>query len=251
MSGHSKWSTIKRQKGLNDAKRGQTFTKVAKMITLSTRLGNSGDPNANPRLRLVLENAKTINMPKDNIARAVARGLGNLSGQTVDEVLYEGFGPDNVAFLVEGVTDNKNRTSAEIKNIFEKSGGNLGGTGSVLYLFDKKGQISVRSKGEESENELLELIELGIEEFEEYWDDGVNKFLINVKPNELNSMNTKITQLGFEVEAVDQIFKPIIVTDITDPEVIIRVLELAEKLEDHDDIQRVFANFNIPEGVAE
>ncbi len=143
MSGHSKWSTIKRQKGVADIKRGQTFTKLANAITIAVKLGGSGDSASNPRLRMEVEEARGVNMPKENIQRAIDRGLGKLPGQTLEEVLFEGFGPGKVAFLLEGVTDNKMRTYAEVKNIFEKAGGSLAGQGSVAYMFDRKGEIKV------------------------------------------------------------------------------------------------------------
>src|SRR3989338_4648325 len=148
MSGHSKWSTIKRQKGTADVKRGQAFTKLANVITIAVRAGGSGDPGVNPRLRTVLEEAKSLNMPKDNIQRAIDRGLATLrqGSAGLEEVIYEGFGPGKVAFLVEGVTDNKLRTLQEIKSLFEKSGGSLGGSGSTAYMFEKVGEIKVKSK---------------------------------------------------------------------------------------------------------
>ena len=146
MSGHSKWSTIKRQKGAADIKRGQTFTKLANAITIAVKMGGSGDPESNPRLRMEMEEAKAVNMPKDNVQRAIDRGLGKLPGQTLEEVLYEGFGPGKVAFLVEGVTDNKLRTLQEIKNIFERGGGHMAGQGSVAYMFGRYGEIKVKGK---------------------------------------------------------------------------------------------------------
>lgn len=163
MSGHSKWSTIKRQKGVADIKRGQTFTKLANAIAIAARLGGSGDPNSNPRLRVVLEAARKVNMPKENVTRAIDRGMGRLPGQMLEEVTYEGFGPGRVAFIVEGVTDNRLRTNQEVKNIFERAGGSLGNPGSTAYMFDKKGEIRAKGKGGNTEEEMLELIDLGIE----------------------------------------------------------------------------------------
>src|SRR5947208_2153580 len=141
MSGHSKWSTIKRAKGVADIKRGQTFTKVAMAIAVAAKAGGSGNPDDNPRLRQVLEEAKTVNMPKENVQRAIDRGLGKLPGQTIEEIVYEGYGPGKVAFLIEVATDNKLRTLQEMKNIFDRSGGSLAGQGSVSYMFDNKGEI--------------------------------------------------------------------------------------------------------------
>lgn len=249
MSGHSKWSTIKRQKGANDAKRGQTFTKLANAIAIAARTGNSGDPNSNPRLRLAIETARGVNMPKDNIQRAIDKGMGNLPGQTVEEVLYEGFGPAKVAFLVEGITDNKNRTNSEIRNLFERSGGNLGSSGSVAYMFDKKGEIHLASKGGSSDEEILELIDLGAEDVEDFDEDGTTKYLVYTDPVSLNQVSTSITQSGYPVESSLLVYKPNLSVNINDAETARKVLDLAEKLEDHDDVQKVYANFDIAEDV--
>src|SRR3989338_4570618 len=161
MSGHSKWSTIKRSKGAADIKRGLTFTKVANAITITVKQGGSGDVNSNPRLRAILEEAKAANMPKENVQRAIDRGLGKLPGQNVEKIVFEGFGPSKVAFLVEGVTDNKLRTLQEVKNIFERSGGSLAGQGSVAYMFERKGELKVIGKRGNKDEEMLELIDLG------------------------------------------------------------------------------------------
>lgn len=257
MSGHSKWSTIKRQKGAQDIKRGQTFTKVANAITIATKSGGSGDADANPRLRAALADAKAVNMPKDNVQRAIDRGLGKLPGQSLEEVIFEGFGPSKVAFIVEGVTDNKLRTLQEVKNIFEKSGGSLAGPGAVSYMFDRKGEIRVKGKGGSSEEEMLELIDLGAEDVEEFEEDGITdsaeassvkqKYLVYVEGSQLNTMSNKITQAGFVVESIELIYKPNTLVEITDAEAAKKVLEFAEKLEELDDVQKVYANFDIDE----
>jgi YebC/PmpR family DNA-binding regulatory protein len=251
MSGHSKWAQIKRQKGVADVRRGMTFTKIANAITLAARSGNSGDPDANPRLRGVLEEARRVNMPKENLQRAIDRGLGKLPGQTIEEVIYEGFGPGRVAFYVEGVTDNKLRTNQEIKNIFDRAGGNLGNSGSTAYMFDKKGEIRVVSKGGNHEDELLELIDLGAEDVEEYDEDNMHKYLVYTESPELNTMGNKITQVGYKVESVELTMKPNVLVDIHDKDMVEKVLNFAEKLEDNDDIQKVFANFDIPDELME
>ncbi|MBI4040045.1 YebC/PmpR family DNA-binding transcriptional regulator [Candidatus Daviesbacteria bacterium] len=249
MSGHSKWSTIKRQKGAADIKRGLTFTKVANAITIAARLGGSGDPDSNPRLRAALEGARAVNMPKDNVQRAIDRGLGKLPGQTLEEVNFEGFGPGKVAFIVEGVTDNRLRTLQVVKNLFERSGGNLGGPGSVSYMFAKKGEIRVISKGGEKEDEMLELIDLGAEEVEDYNEDGKQKYLVYVQSPEVFTMGTKITQAGYGVESQEVAFKPTQVVEIKDSDVAKKVIEFAQKLEELDDVQKVYANFDIPESM--
>lgn len=249
MSGHSKWSTIKRQKGVADIKRGQTFTKLANAIAIAARAGNSGDPNSNPRLRAALEAAREVNMPKENVARAIDRGLGKLPGQSLEEVTYEGFGPGKVAYFVEGVTDNRLRTNQEIRNLFDRAGGSLGGVGSTAYMFDKKGEIKVKSKGGSSEEEILELIDLGAEDVEDYTED-TQKYLVYIESPELYTMSTKITQAGFVLESLGLVMKPNITVDITDKETAGKVINFTEKLEDSDDVHKVYANFDITDELA-
>lgn len=249
MSGHSKWSTIKRQKGVADIKRGQTFTKIANAISIAARMGGSGDSESNPTLRMVLEGAKKVNMPKENIQRAIDRGLGKLPGQNLEEVSYEGYGPGKVAYYLEGVTDNKMRTNQEIRNLFDRSGGSLGSSGSTAFMFDKKGLIKVSSKEGDSEEEVLELIDLGAEDIEEYDEEGKKIYLVYVSSPEVYTMGNKITQAGFTVEDKEIIFKPNVLTEIADKELADKVIAFTQKLEDSDDIQKVYANFDIPENI--
>ncbi len=249
MSGHSKWSTIKRSKGAKDAKRGQTFTKLSNAITLAAK-SSGGNPEENPKLRLAIEQARDVNMPKDNIQRAIDKGLGNLPGQVIEEVLYEGFGPGRVAFLVEGATDNKMRTNQEIRMMFDRSGGALAGQGSVSYMFTKKGEVRIKSKGGDSEEEQLELIDLGADDVEEYDDEGQTKFIVYTEPTQLTIVANKLIEAGFEVESKDLVNQPNTTTDLSDKEIAERVIALAEKLEDHDDIQKVYANFNLSNEVS-
>ncbi len=237
MSGHSKWSTIKRAKGAADAKRGLTFTK----------LGNSGDPESNPRLRMALEDARSVNMPKENIQRAIDRGLGNLPGQTLEEITYEGFGPGKAAFIVEVVTDNKLRTLAEMKNLFDRSGGALGATGSASYMFKKTGEIKVLSKGGSSEDEILEIIDGGADDVEELNEDGKHEYLIYTDPTSYSTVLNYLKDKGFSVEYSGLIMKPTTITEITDKDKVEQVLRFTDKLEEHDDVQKVYANFDIPE----
>lgn len=248
MSGHSKWSTIKRQKGANDAKRGQTFTKLANAIAIAARTGNSGNVDDNPRLRLAVEQARTANMPKDNVQRAIDRGLGRLPGQTLEEVIYEGFGPGKVAFFIEVVTDNRQRTTAEIRNLFDRNGGNMGNQGVTAYMFDKKGEIHLQSQGQSAEDELLELMDSGAEDVEAIDDGG---YLATTQPTDLTSVSNKITQMGYPIEASDLTMVPNILVDIADLEVAKKAISLAEKFEDHDDVQKVYANFNFSAEVAD
>ncbi len=249
MSGHSKWSTIKRAKGAADAKRGMTFTKIANALAITAREGGSGDPSANPRLRVLLDQARTANMPKENVQRALDRGLGKLPGQTIEEVSYEGFGPGKVAFLVQAITDNKNRTLSEIKNMFDRTGGALGSSGSVVYMFDKRGEVRAKSKGGSLDDEELELIDTGALDIENYTDEGVSKYLVYTEPTDLNKVTQNIRDLGYEVEESDLTFKPNMLTEISDKELAEKVIAFTEKLEDHDDVQKVFANFDVPENL--
>lgn len=249
MSGHSKWSTVKRQKGAADIKRGQSFTKVANAITIAVKLGGSGDPEANPRLRGALEEAKSLNMPKDNIQRAIDRGLVPLrqGSAGLEEVIYEGFGPGKVAFLVEAVTDNRLRTLQEIKSLFEHSGGSLAGQGAVAYMFQKKGEIVVKSKG--NKEEILKLIDLGVEDVEDFEEENIQKYLVYTEGTKVAEVSTKITQAGFEVEKAEMVLKPNNMMKIKDPEIAKKVMEFAQKLEELDDVQKVYSNFDIDENL--
>lgn len=250
MSGHSKWSTIKRAKGAADVKRSSTFTKVANAITIATKLGGSGDPDSNPKLRLAVELARSVNMPKENVQRAIDRGLGKLPGQQLEEVLYEGYGPFKVAFIVEGVTDNKLRTLNEVRNLFDRSGGSMGSTGSVSYMFDQKGEIKIKALDTKPKDEQeLELIDLGVEDLEAFEEDGVTKYLVYVTTPELSIIGQFIAQAGYEIESSNIIYKPNILTEITETEAAQKVLDFAEKLEDNDDVQKVYSNIDIPEGI--
>lgn len=249
MSGHSKWSTIKRAKGAADAKRGLSFTKLGNAITIAAKLGNSGDIDSNPRLRMAVEEARSISMPKENIQRAIDRGLGNLPGQVLEEMTYEGFGPGKAAFFVEAVTDNKLRTLAEMKNLFDRSGGALGATGSTAYMFKKMGEIKVLGKGGSSEDEILEIIDGGAEDVEELNEEGNLRYLVYTDPTSYSQVLDYLKGQNFEVEFSEIIMKPTMLTEITDKEKAEKVLAFAERLENHDDVQKVHANFDIPEGL--
>lgn len=243
MSGHSKWSTIKRQKGLNDAKRGQTFTKIANAITMAAKSGGSGDPQFNPRLRVILDHARAMNMPKDNIERAIDRGLGRLPGQVLEEVFYEGFGPGKIAFFIEAVTDNKTRTTQEIRNFLERGGGALGAPGSTAYLFERVGEMKVESKpGVSLDDQTLELIDTGALDIEDYIEDDKSYLLVYCPPEEITKLSTNITHLGYNLISSDLIYKPGTLIKISDPEVEEKLYALASKIEDQDDVQKVYLN---------
>lgn len=235
MSGHSKWSTIKHQKGATDAKRGRLFSKLVRAISIAAKQGGP-NPDSNLHLRLAMDQAKAANMPKENIERALERAAGAGEGE-LQEVLYEGYGPGGTAILVEAATDNKNRTTQEIKNIFERGGGSLGAPGSVSFQFERAGQIIVDGKGEDL---ILKLIDLGTEDIEEV-EDGIE---IYVKPGELFRMKEKIEQAEISVKSAELVYNPKTSTNV--PESIqSRVVRLLESLDEHDDVQKVYTNVDI------
>ena len=242
MSGHSKWSTIKRKKGAIDAKRGKIFTKLIKEITVAARMGG-GDADANPRLRTAILAAKTENMPKDNIERAIKKGTGDLEGMSYEEILYEGYGPGGVAVLVETMTDNKNRTVADVRHFFSKSGGNLGESGCVGWMFDKKGVIVV-DKETISEEELLELaLEAGAEDVIE--EDST--FQIVTAPEDFNEVMENLEKANLEYVEASVSMVPKNTVEVIEEKTARSLLRLLENLEDHDDVQKVHANFDIPD----
>jgi len=241
MSGHSKWHSIKHKKGALDAKRGKLFTKFIKEITVAARTGG-GDPDGNARLRKAILDAKAGNMPNDTIDRAVRKGTGEEDGVNYDEITYEGYGPGGVALLIESMTDNRNRTVAEIRHIFSKNGGNLGESGSVGWLFDKKGYIVV-DKAAKSEEELFELaIEAGADDLR----DDEDNFEILTSPDAFDAVLTAVKGAGIEPQAaeVGMIPQTYIKLEGSDAR---QMLKLMEALEDHDDVQKVSANFDISE----
>ncbi|HMM79770.1 MAG TPA: YebC/PmpR family DNA-binding transcriptional regulator [Pyrinomonadaceae bacterium] len=242
MSGHSKWHTIKHKKGALDAKRGKIFTKLIKEITVAARTGGSGDVDSNARLRKVVNDAKGQNMPNDTIDRAIKRGTGELEGVSYDEVMYEGYGPNGVAVMVEGLTDNRNRTVAEIRHIFSKNGGNMGESGSVAWMFDKKGYIVV-DKAAKSEDELFEIaIEAGADDMQ---DEG-DVFEIYTAPDAFDTVLEAIKAAGIEPQAaeISQIPQNYIKLEGGDAKT---MLKLYDALDDNDDVQKVYANFDIDE----
>lgn len=245
MSGHSKWATIHRQKEAADQKRGQIFTKVANAITVAVREGGGiADPNLNFRLRLALEKAKEVNMPKENIQRAIDRAIGVGEGKSLEEVTYEGYAPGGVAIIVEAATDNRQRTVQEVKNIFERGGGSLGTPGAVSFLFKKMGMILVE-KGENTENTILKLIDLGVEEVEEV-EDGIESYI----PVELlEEIKNKISQSGIKIIKSELTLRPISYVPINDSKTAEKILNLMDKLDSHNDVIKVYANFDIPQEI--
>ena len=244
MSGHSKWSTIKRKKGAIDAKRGKIFTRLIKEITVAARMGG-GDPDGNPRLRSAIAVAKTENMPKDNIDRAIKKGTGELEGAVYEEITYEGYGPAGVAVLVDCMTDNKNRTVADIRHYFSKNGGNLGESGCVAWMFDKKGSIMV-DKDTIGEEELMDkALEAGAEDVIE--EDNVYQVL--TAPEEFETVREALEAEGIKFVEASVSMIPQNVVEISEEKQARQILKLLESLEDHDDVQNVFANFDIPDEI--
>ena len=245
MSGHSKWSTIKHKKGATDAKRGKIFTRLIKEITVAARMGG-GDPDGNPRLRSAIASAKTENMPKDNITRAIKKGTGELEGAIYDEILYEGYGPGGVAVLVECMTDNRNRTVADVRHFFAKNNGNLGAAGCVAWMFDKKGS-SVFEKKAVGEDALMEVaLDAGAEDVR----DQQSEWEVITDPMTFEAVKKAIDLKGWKyLEArVGKIPQNTVTLDAGKAE---QMLKLMEKLEDNDDVQNVYANFDIPDDVME
>ncbi len=246
MSGHSKWHTIKHKKGALDAKRGKIFTKLIKEITVAARTGGSGDVDANARLRKAVNDAKGLNMPNDTIDRAVKRGTGQLEGVSYDEITYEGYGIGGVAVLVETMTDNRNRTVAELRHIFSKNGGNLGEAGSVAWMFDKKGYVVV-DKAAKSEDELFEIaIEAGADDVQ---DEG-DVFEIYTSPDAFEAVTDALKAAGIEPQAaeISMIPQNYIKLEGGDAQ---SMLKLYEAIDDNDDVQKVYANFDIDESEME
>jgi YebC/PmpR family DNA-binding regulatory protein len=241
MAGHSKWANIKHRKGRQDAKRGQMFTKATKELMLAAKLGG-GDPMMNSRLRMAIDAAKNMNMPKDKIDTAIKKGTGEITSGSIDEVVYEGYGPGGVAVLVEGVTDNKNRTVAEIRKIFSKAGGNLGESGCVGWMFQSYGVLTFE-KGKYHEDQLLEVgLEAGVDDV---IDDG-DAWEVRTAPEDYLAVKEAFEQAGIEIENAEVAKIPQTYVEL-DVETAEKALKLYEQLDEHDDVQKVHANFEIPD----
>ncbi len=239
MSGHSKWSTIKRQKGAADAQRGQLFTKLSKEIILAAKAGG-GDPDANFRLRLVVQKAKENNMPADNIQRAIAKGAGGGDGADVEEITYEGYGPAGAAIIVEAATDNRNRTVAEVRNVFARSGGSMGESGSVAWNFELRGLINIVANGSDPEEIAMSAIDAGAEDFAV--SDGAVE--IYTQPSDLESVKKTLEGSGHKVESAEVARLPKTTVALADKDAV-SMLKLVEKLESLDDVQKVYFNADI------
>jgi len=243
MSGHSKWAGIKHKKAKVDAQRGRIFTKVIREITIAARVGG-GDPVGNPRLRLAIEKAKGVNMPQDNIQRAIQKGTGELPGVSYEEYLYEGYGPGGVAVLLEVLTDNKNRTAAEIRKAFAKHGGNLGEAGCVAWMFEKKGLIQVEAARTDEDRLLGVALEGGAEDVRR----SDSLFEVITAPKDLERVKESLTKKNIEIALGEVTMLPQTTVKLEGKQAH-QMLQLMEELEDHDDVQNAYANFDIPEEI--
>jgi YebC/PmpR family DNA-binding regulatory protein len=242
MSGHSKWATIKRKKGAIDAARGKVFTKIIKEITVAARIGGGGDPNSNPRLRLALDKAKAANMPKDNVDRAIKKGTGELEGVSYEELVYEGYGAGGVALYIEITTDNKNRTAPEIRMAFSKHNGNMGASGSVAYLFHKKGVFDF-DETKYGEDKVMEVaLESGADDVK----SESGRVIVEAAPEAFEAVKKAFDdkKMVYESAEITRIPETTVKVSGQDAE---RVLRLIAALEDSDDVQNVYANFDIDE----
>ena len=244
MSGQSKWSTITRQKGANDAKRGALFTKVAREISVAARQGG-GDPDANYRLRLAVDKARSVNMPAENIKRTIEKATGGGEAEQYEEIVYEGYGPGGVAVLVEAATDNRNRTAAEVRSIFTKTGGQLAGSGAVAWQFEPRGLIVVSPDGKDPDDVALAAIDAGAEDVDTEDPEAIEIF---TEPGALESVRKRLEAAGVPVESAEStmVAKQTVELESSRARQALRLVELLEEL---DDVQRVTANFDIPEDV--
>jgi len=245
MSGHSKWATIKRKKGATDAARGRLFTRLGKEITIAARAGG-GSPEGNPRLRLAIQTAKANNMPSDNIKRAIQRGTGELPGVSYEEVTYEGYGPGGVAIIVEAVTDNANRTVSEMRYVFSRNNGNLGSAGSVGWMFHRKGSLTVPKAAQKvpfTEDDIMGIIlEAGADDMQ----TDADAYLITTSPHAFDTVKKALEDKGVVTENASLQMVPQNTVKIAGREAE-QVLKLMEAIEEHDDVQNVYANFDIDE----
>ncbi|MGD0272236.1 MAG: YebC/PmpR family DNA-binding transcriptional regulator [Gaiellaceae bacterium] len=247
MSGHSKWSSIKHKKGAADAKRGKLFSKLSRAITVAAKEGG-GDPDANLALQNAVEKARSYSMPKDNIERAIAKGAGEgAGGQAFEIVIYEGYGAGGVAIIVEALTDNRNRTASDVRHTFSKHGGNLGSGGSVAWMFERRGVVLVPAGGVDEDILMLAAAEGGADDVS---GDG-SSFEVTSAPEALRGLREAIEAAGFQVESAELTMLPKTTVELSDEAAARTVIRLVEALEELDDVQEVFANFDIPEQILE
>ncbi len=245
MAGHSKWKQIKRKKAVTDSRRASSWTKVIREITIAAKFGG-GDPAGNPRLRTAIDAAKAVNMPNENIDRAVKKGTGELEGGNIDEVAYEGYGPGGAALYIEGTTDNPNRTVAEVRHAFSRNGGNLGATNSVAWMFDRKGQIYIDATRHAEERALEVALEAGAEDFAREGD----QFIVATTPTDFHAVQNALRAKGIAIEDAELAMVPknTVKVEGRDAEALLKLIEALEEL---DDVSKVFSNFDIDSEMAE
>lgn len=244
MSGHSKWSQIKRQKGAADIKRGKVFSKLANLITVAARAGG-GNPEMNPRLRMAIEQARAENMPKENIDRAIKRGTGELSGAAIEELRFEAYGPGGVGIVIDVATDNRNRANSEIKAVLARHGGKLAAVGAVAYQFNERGVLTIPLAGHDREKLELALIEAGVIDY----DDQGDVFVATTSPKEIGEVKEKLLAQGIAVAEARLSLEPVQTVPVTDLATAQSIVKLMEALEDLDDVTNVTANFEIPQEI--
>lgn len=248
MAGHSKWSNIKHKKAKSDEKRGKEFTKIAKEITIAVRTGGGSDPESNSKLKLAIQKAKTINMPNDNINRAIARGTGENESDSIEEIIYEGYAPAGVAVLLEIATDNRNRTASEIRHLFSKNNGNMGEGGCVAWMFKRTGLITINKENVNDEDEfMLMAIEAGAEDVK---DDG-DFYEILTSPDNFMEVKEELDKLNLDIDMADIIMLAENSVEVTDEETVRKILKLIDLFEDHDDVQNVYSNISVPDEIME
>lgn len=249
MAGHSKWANIKHKKAKSDEKRGKEFTKVAKEITIAVRTGGGGDPEANSKLKLAIQKAKAINMPNDNITRAIKKGTGELDSDVLEEIVYEGYAPGGVAVMLEIATDNRNRTASEIRHYFSKNNGNLGETGCVAWMFNRVGLISIARENITMDEEefMLKALEIGAEDVR----DEEEQFDVITSVDTFLEIKEALEQDGFTIDEADVVMLPENMVEIDDVDVAARIMKLIDLLEDHDDVQNVYTNMTVTDEVME
>lgn len=249
MAGHSKWANIKHKKARSDERKGKEFTKIAREIMIAVRTGGSADPDANSKLKLAIQKAKAVNMPNENIQRAIKKGTGEIESEALEEIIYEGYGPAGVAILMEIATDNRNRTASEVRHIFSKNGGNMGESGCVAWMFKRSGLISIKKENLKMDEEefMLYVMDLGADDIK---DEG-EVYEIITAPENFMEVKEALEKENIPLEMADVVMLPENTVEITDEETAAKVLKLIEKLEDHDDVQNVYTNVSIPDELME
>ncbi len=244
MSGHSKWANIKHRKAAQDAKRGNLFQKLVRAIIVAAKEGG-GDPAMNARLKTAIERARAASVPMDNITRGIKRGTGEIAGASYEELIYEGYGSGGIAILIETLTDNKNRTTSELRTILSRNGGSMGEAGCVAWMFERKGVITILGEDLDEEEVMMQAIEAGAEDIEK----GEEGFLVYSDPSNLSELKESLEKAGYVLEKADTDMIPKTTVPVTDKDKAYKVLKLMDLIEDQDDVQNVYANFDIPDEV--